>query len=359
MQNWWFLSLLLLLSCKSWQEELPALPTSPAPPTQEDAFVKAVDASFLPEIERTGITLYNETGAVENMLTTLKKAGCNTVRVRLWKNPAGLTSSLAEVQAFAQRIKSAGMKVWLCVHYSDTWADPANQITPNVWQNLPFLVLRDSVYQYTQQIVTKIQPEIIQIGNEINGGFLLPQGSLQQEANFKILLGAGIKAVRDHAPKAKIMLHFAGLANADWFYSRMTILDYDWIGLSYYPLWHGKDLSILSQTLASLKNKYQKEVLIAETSYPFTLGWNDWTNNVVGDVNQLLTAYPATATGQRDYLLQIKQITRNAQAKGFCYWGAEWIAFKGNQAQNGSSWENQAFYDFNNRALPVFKALQD
>lgn len=330
----------------------------PAKPAMPDDFVRAVDASFLPEMEREGVILYNQAGNPENMLATLKKAGCNAVRVRLWKNPANTISSLTEVHAFAQRIKAAGMKVWLCVHYSDTWADPANQSTPTVWQNLDFQTLSDSVYQYTKQITSHIKPDIIQIGNEINSGFLFPQGRLQQMSNFRLLLASGIRAVREQTPQAKIMLHFAGTENANWFYSQMSFLDYDWIGLSYYPIWHGKDLVTLSQTITDLKSTYQKEVIIAETSYPFTFGWNDWTNNVIGNDSQILAAYPATTEGQKDYLQTLKQLIKQAKGIGLCYWGAEWVAFRGNQSQNGSSWENQALYDFNNKSVPALQVFQ-
>lgn len=335
--------------------------TLPAPVEATDSFIKAADVSSLPEIEAYGTTFYNAAGKAEDMLTTLQASGCNTVRIRLWKNPTNAHSGFEEVKSFAQRAKTKQMKVWLTVHYSDTWADPAHQITPSAWTALSFPALQDSIYQYTKKIVTLIQPDIIQIGNEINNGFLLPLGSINQESNFKSLLGVGIRAVRDFAPKTKIMLHYAGIGSgADWFYEKMTSLDYDFIGVSYYPIWHGKDLNELSNSLKQLKQKFQKEVLIAETSYAFTLGWNDWTNNVIGLDNQLLADYAATPEGQKAYLAQIRHIVQNvAQAKGFCYWGAEWIAFKGNQSQEGSSWENQTLYDFNNKALPALEVFKN
>lgn len=95
-----------------------------------DDFIRATDVSFLPEIESSGTLFYNNSGVAENRITTLKNAGCNTIRIRLWKNPANSHSGLAEVKALTQRVKQAGMKVWLTVHYSDTWADPANQTKP-------------------------------------------------------------------------------------------------------------------------------------------------------------------------------------------------------------------------------------
>ena len=151
------------------------------------------------------------------------------------------------------------------------------------------------------------------------------------------------------------MLHYAGIGSgATWFYNKMTSVDYDYIGLSFYPVWHGKSLPDLKSTINSLGQTYNKKVVIAETAYPFTLTWNDWTNNVVGQSNQLVSGYDATASGQKNYILAIKSLVKSVpNGSGFCYWGGEWISFKGNQATNGSTWENQALWDFNRKALPA------
>ena len=100
--------------------------------------------------------------------------------------------------------------------------------------------------------------------------------------------------------------------------------------------------------------------MIAETAYPFTLGWNDWTNNIVGLQNQLIPGFEATHDGQKNYVLNIKSWSKQSSSCiGFCYWGGEWISFRGAQATDGSSWENQALWDFNNNALPVIGAFNE
>ncbi len=107
-----------------------------------------------------------------------------------------------------------------------------------------------------------------------------------------------------------------------------------------------------------LSKTYNKKILIAETAYPFTLEWNDWTNNIVGLEEQLiLPKYPATIEGQKKFIRQIKILTKEEveNGMGFCYWGAELIAWKGNQSTDASSWENQALFDFDNKALPVLR----
>ncbi len=136
-------------------------------------------------------------------------------------------------------------------------------------------------------------------------------------------------------------------------------VDYDIIGLSYYPWWHGKSLDTLQLTLNQLATKYDKEVVIAETAYPFTLSWNDWTNNFIGNANQLIPGYPATEAGQKAFLWKLRTIVQsNPAGKGFCYWEPEWISIKGPQSTVGSPWENLALFDFQNKVLPAMSVYQ-
>jgi arabinogalactan endo-1,4-beta-galactosidase len=119
-------------------------------------------------------------------------------------------------------------------------------------------------------------------------------------------------------------------------------------------MWHGKSLTLLAQTMSSLSEKFGKSILIAETSYPFTLGWNDLTNNIVGLDDQILDEYPATPQGQKDFFKKIIEICSEIpNCIGFCYWGGEWVSYKGSTAEDGSAWENQAFWDFENNGLPI------
>ncbi|MDY7396573.1 glycosyl hydrolase 53 family protein [Aureibaculum sp. 2210JD6-5] len=323
-------------------------------------YISAVDLSSLPEIEKKNIAFYNKEGKAEDMVSILKKNGVNTVRLRIWNRPETENSGFNEVKSFSKQLQNLGLKVWLTVHYSDTWADPGKQDPPKDWQQIPFTALKDSVYNYTKKIMSEIKPDIIQIGNEINPGLLLPYGDINSNKNqFLEILSTGVKAVRDDNENTKIMIHFAGINNADWFFDQVNTIDYDYIGLSYYPIWHGKDLTVLKNKLSLLSEKHQKEILIAETAYPFTLDWNDWTNNIVGLEEQILPQYPATQQGQKDFITKIKElITLTEKGKGFCYWGGELVAFNGKDATDGSPWENQAVFDFDNKVLPVISAFQ-
>lgn len=331
--------------------------------TEEEnlAFISAVDISKYPEISNTNQIFYDLDENQKDFLTILKEKGINTIRLRLWVNPVNEHSGFNEVKQFSQSLKTHGFKTWLTLHYSDSWADPGQQNPPTQWQGISFSALKDSVYNYTKKVMQEMQPDYIQIGNEINTGILHPYGDLAtNHQNFIELVQQGSLAVRERSMDCKIILHYAGIEHADWFFTQVNQIDYDIIGLSYYPIWHGKSLTALKTRMQELSNIHNKKILIAETAYPFTLEWNDWTNNIIGlDEQLILPEYPATPEGQRNFIRQIKTLTKELEnGIGFCYWGAELIAWKGNQSTDASPWENQALFDFNNKALSVLNEFE-
>ncbi len=334
---------------------------SAAPVTPDDNFIRGADLSYLPEIEKTPAVYYDLNNTPKDCLSILKENGCNTIRLRLWYNPDTEQSSLQEVSAFAQKIKQQNLKILLSIHYSDTWADPGQQAPPKTWAGLTTASLSDSIYNYTKRVVNLIKPDYIQIGNEINSGFVWETGRLTNTASFITLLKSGIRAVRENNINTRIILHYAGTIGAKDFYSLLKIntVDYDIVGLSYYPIWHGKNLSLLQTTMTELNALTQKPIIIAETAYPFTLEWNDYTNNILGLPSQIMTEYPATPAGQLSFMQAlIFRIKNSPGGAGFCYWGGEWVAYKGNTSSSGSPWENQALFNFSNKALPVLEAFQ-
>lgn len=351
--HWILLFLLLgMMACKK--------PVN-IPGPSKNTFIRGADLSKLPEIEEAGTVFYNSNGKAEDALKIFKANGLNTVRLRLWVHPASIHSSLQEVAAFSKRIHEAGLKVWLDLHYSDTWADPGHQTKPAAWKNLNLQQLEDSIYTYTLHVVKIIRPEYVQVGNEINNGFLWNDGRISHPAQFTALLQKGTSAIRDADTSIRIIMHYAGYKGADRFFGLLKShhTDYDIIGLSYYPWWHGKSLDTLQLTIDQLTKKYHKEVVIAETAYPFTLSWNDRTTNIVGKSSQLIKQYPATEAGQKAFLWRLRTILQNnPSGKGFCYWEPEWVSYKGSQATDGSPWENLALFDFHNKALPAMSVYQ-
>ncbi len=287
------LAALVACGCSSSSSDTPA-PTppnnNPPPVTPYADFMRGADLSFLPEVEAEGTTFKNDADIQKDVLTILKERGCNTIRLRLWHTPTNAHSALPEVVAMATRVKAAGLKVYLDIHYSDTWADPGHQATPAAWQGLSLSDLKDSVYLYTKKVIAAVQPNYVQIGNEVNGGMLWETGRIAQLGNFIALLKEGCHAAREVAPSAKILIHFAGTSSADWFFTQLKTnsVDYDLMAISYYPMWHGFSLADLKTQIDALIAANSKPLLIAETAYPFTLGYNDFTNNILGNSSQLI-----------------------------------------------------------------------
>ncbi len=376
MKNCWLgiLSILLLISCSKSGGTDPVTPPAPPTPTPtalNTDFIRGADLSFTPEIVAAG-AIFKDNSQTKDLVQIFKDKGINTIRLRVWHTPVDAHSSLQEVLDFAKTLSAKGFNIWLDIHYSDTWADPGNQTKPVAWKNANLTVLKDSIYNYTSRTIQAfktagISLKMVQIGNETNSGFLWDQGKVggsfdSNWGNYALLVKEAIRAVKDVNGTTKIMLHYAGFDSADWFYSNIAAqnISYDYIGLSYYPVWHGKSLDALQTALTSLVNKYQKPVIIAETSYPFTLSWNDYTNNVVGTTSQLIPAYDASPEGQNAYTKALFEVMRKVpgqQGLGICWWAPEWVSFKGPTATNGSNAENQTLFDFTNNALPALASL--
>jgi arabinogalactan endo-1,4-beta-galactosidase len=330
------------------------------PPVQQN-FIRGADLSFLPLWQKHGARYYDRNGHEKTALDIFMENGMNTVRLRLFVHASGFNGNREPVVAFARQIHAKGLKVWLDLHYSDTWADPGHQLKPKTWQNLSFDQLADSVFSYTQLVMEQIKPEYIQLGNEINHGFLWPDGHLSHPIQFAALLTKGVEAVRRVNSSTLVILHYAGYRGAENFFAliKKQNIDYDIIGLSYYPWWHGKSLDTLQKVMNTLSNTFQKPVVVAETAYPFTLLWNDQVNNIIGNGSQLIPDFPATPSGQSAFLQHLRQISETVPfGGGFCYWEPDWVTIKKADTVIGSPWENLALFDFNNQALPAMEIFK-
>ncbi len=329
----------------------------PQPKEQVDTMLRGVDVSFLPAIRQSGRLWQIGKGEPKDMLLAMQQAGVNLIRLRVWNaDTTGFHSPARAVEICAEA-RALGLKTILSLHYSDSWADPAQQRLPAAWQALDYPTLCDSVFAFTARWMVAARPDYVQIGNEINAGFLWPHGRAADTARFHGLLRKGIAAARKASPQTQIVLHYAGLDAAEWFFQQRASLDYDIAALSYYPIWHGKDTADFALGLAKLHKRIGKPVLLAETAYPFTLGWKDQTHNVLGLESQCIPAYGASAAGQLRFMQMIDRTVRETPGVlGFCYWGAEWVAMP---EIPGSSWENQALWDFQLQALPAWKVFAE
>jgi len=342
--------------------------------------MRGVDISSLPQVEDKGGVFYNTDGQAQDIFEILADHGVNYVRLKLWHTPANGYNNLEKVKGMAIRIKRAGMGFLLDFHYSDTWADPKKQYKPLAWWDYDYEQLRTAVYEYTKEAVTALReqntaPDIVQIGNEIPGGMLWDQGKLNGSADqFSRLAGllkAGIAGVKDAGCDAKIMLHLdRGGDNAlyRWWFDNIIAegVEFDIIGLSFYGYWHG-DLRDLAANLADLAQRYNKELIVVETAYAYTLDNQDGYGNIIAREGQLIPGYPATVEGQSAWLRDLMQVVKDVPgglAKGVFYWEPAWLGLKGcgwNPAdpQSGNAWENQALFDFGGHVLPSLAVFRE
>ncbi len=352
-------------ACKSSGDDDPSDPKPPTAP-KTDLLIGADLSKYFEIYNNVGALYYRENGEQIEPYMYLNYKGFNLARYRLWHTPVSSYDNFENVWRQCGYAQHKGFEVLLDIHYSDTWADPGHQSLPKAWEGLSYEILKDSVYQYTRRILSFMyieidMPLIVQIGNETNSGFLWPHGKIVDDSpesweKYTGLIEAASKAVRDVGGKEiEIMLHFAGIEGADWYFNRLQDynVDYDWIGLSWYPMWHTHDLDWMENQLKQLKSKTGKHIMIVETAYPFTLDWNDEVNNLCGLQEQLVDGYPATSQGQVEMmnrLLDMLDGLRDEDTKsGLCYWAPEWVSL----THVGSPWENMCLFDFDHRALPV------
>lgn len=338
-------------------------------------FYRGADLSYVNEMEDCGV-VYKQNGSPVDPYTLFANEGCQLVRLRLWHHPGWyqslnsgkLYSDFEDVKKSIQRAKSAGMQVLLDFHLSDSWADPNKQLVPAAWAGVVnnTNLLKDSLYNYIYQTLMKLDeggllPEMVQVGNETNRGILLSEADnakwTMEWPRNAILFNAGLKAVRDaalHSQKPIFsIIHLADPGEAGWLAETFTkngITDYDAIGLSYYWAWHKpKTIQDCAQVVKTLKQKYQKEVIILETGYIWTLAGNDAANNIINEVSPQYN--PPSHDNQYRWLKDLSAAVENAGGMGVLYWEPAWVSSNCSTPWGkGSHQENATFFDFNNNA---------
>jgi len=334
-------------------------------------FVVGADVSSLPRVEAAGAT-FRDRGASSDALMLLRRAGFNAVRLRVWHSPADGACDLASTSALARRARALGMDVMLDLHVADTWADPGHQPMPAAWRGLAFDVLVDSVHAYTRDAVAAVHAAAgpllaVQIGNEIDGGMLWDAGRVggafdtpQQWRQLAALLAAAARGVRDAAPGTRIVVHLArggDVAACRWFFDHLADarVDYDVIAVSCYPWWHGS-LAALRANLAALAARYDRDVMVVETAYPWTLAWFDAEHNLVGAPSQTLPVFPPTPAGQAAFARAVRRAVEqvpHGRGAGVWWWEPAWTA----APRAGSPWENCALFDSSGALLPAARAF--
>ena len=331
------------------------------------------DASLLPSYQEKGTVYKDFNGHKVKFLPFVKQQGWNMIRVRLFVDPQnapeghkgeGVCQDLNYVIGLCQQIKKAGMQVMLDFHYSDTWADPGKQFTPKRWEGCNKQQLADSVYAYTRASLQAMKragivPEMIQVGNEITNGMLWPTGKLDPSGSegFDILcnfLKAGCKACREICPKSQIIIHTE--KTGDWnitrnYYQQLRYrqVDYDIIGLSYYPMWQGT-IPNLGRTLDHLNWLFpEKPVMIVETAAYYSHERDPWAK---GD--QYAEFYPISVEGQTQFTRElVTELNKHHNVTGLFWWFPEENGF-GNEVTKG--WLNRGLFDnHTGKTLPAMK----
>lgn len=365
-------------------------------------YIKGMDISSLDELERLGAKFYDN-GREGDLIEILKGYGTNYIRLRLWNDPKtgdgvpyGAGNNDYEVTLrLAKRVKAAGLGFLLDFHYSDFWADPGKQRKPKAWEGYDADRLEKAVYDFTKEKMADFinegaAPDMVQVGNELTNGLLWPEGQAPNYENIARFVSAGIRAVKETAPKAKIMIHLDNGGNNElyrnWFEQYINVNrgeDFDIIGLSYYPFWHGT-LDDLAKNMNDIAVRFGKELVIAEVSMGHTVEDYAGYEKLAPDERKGMATraelcakvpFAMTKEGQCDFMRALLQTIENVpenKGRGFFYWEPAWLPVPGSgwatdaalayikeKGSCGNEWANQALFDYDGNALPALEVIRD
>ncbi|HKJ90363.1 MAG TPA: glycosyl hydrolase 53 family protein [Oceanipulchritudo sp.] len=357
------------------------------------------DISLYKRLHEAGV-VYKCNGMPATLPELLVEKGYTHARLRLFHSPSGQGAQVNDLEYtrdLAKTCKAAGLKLLLCLHYSDSWADPGKQHPPSAWKNQSFHELEHSIREYTRDLFwdllrAGLEPEMVQVGNEITPGMLWEHGRISKshsintqnwsEADFVAeeenwirfarLLRAGIRGVRDAlGSKANVMIHIdrgGDAKTAVGFFRKLAQyhLDFNTIGLSYYPFWHGT-LQDLRTTIQSLHEATGKEIHIVEvalpaSTHPIYEGDHKEENAaLLGITGTREVEYPISPEGQAQFLRDLHAMLLEMQpegARGLFYWAPEWIRVEGYEDEpDAGPCYVRALFDSEGNALPALDAF--
>jgi arabinogalactan endo-1,4-beta-galactosidase len=322
----------------------------------EREYAVGADLSFLRQVEAGG-TRFKDGEVAKPGLQIFRDHGYNWIRLRLFHTPSTqprpLPNDRAYTIALAQEAKALGYKFLLDLHYSDTWADPEKQFLPKAWENLSNSELIAAVQDYTRDTIVAfreagVMPDMVQLGNEITNGMLWPKGKLpEQWDTFAALLKAGIRGMEAGCAgtlRPRIMIHIDQGGNrvrTQWFFDNLTArgVEFDVIGQSYYPWWHGSLLD-LRECLDATAERYHKDIILVEVAY----NWRP------AEYRDHPAPFPETPDGQRAFLEEVQRAvlaTPHGLGKGVFWWEPAVTGFL----------TRRGMFDENGNALPVIQVF--
>ena len=367
--------------------------------------ILGMDCSTQLEVDAKNPHYYYKGKEVEPWTFLKEHNDVSSMRLRIWLDPydedghpyGGGTNDYPAFVKLAKRAMASGFSILLDFHYSDFWCDPGKQLLPKAWRGLNVSQVAEKVYEYTKKTLSDLKKEgiaieAIQIGNEITNGTLWPLGKLNKVKegepregydNLVAFLKSGVKAAREEMPKAKLVIHLENSGNLPLhqeFFDEVTKrgLDFDIIGLSYYPYWHGT-FEMLFANVENLKARYKKPIWIVETGYGFTMepfvSGPGFVENLINEdffsQSEVKTyrPYPLTKEGQRDFVKNLIRLSKEHDIKAIYYWeplwlplpGLEWASKYGEAYTNElnkpthTEWANQCLFDYEGEATPALE----
>ncbi len=304
-----------------------------------DSFMLGADVSSLIAQEKSGVIYRGFDGQPQDLLKTLREAGLDSIRVRVWNDPydangngyGGGNNDLQTAIEIGKRATQYGLSLYVDFHYSDFWADPGKQQAPKAWEGMTLAEKTEAIIDFTEQSLQAfdeagINVKMVQVGNETNGGM---SGEWTAEGQYQ-LMAAAANAVRSHDPNILIAVHYTNPEKGGYttFAQRLKDyqVDYDIFASSYYPAYHGT-LNNLTAQLSAVAKGFGKKVMIAETAW----------DNMAYDASAKGT-YPYTVQGQATALNEIIAAMSKLGdcAVGVFYWEPAWIEVP------GDSWEERS-----------------
>jgi arabinogalactan endo-1,4-beta-galactosidase len=341
---------------------------------------RGADISFTLQEEAIGTKLRSATGHPDLPIERiLADSGATIARLRVWVNPPPGYSDQASLLTLARRIHTAGLELLLDFHYSDFWADPSAQTTPAAWARESLDQLTRTVHDYSRHVVDTLvsqgtPPRIVQIGNEVSNGMLWPAGRVHSAgetadwSNFGALLRSGISGVRAALPSAQTMLHIQCTQPTSTGVSTVRSIlgegvDFDILGLSYYPFWHGP-LTALRDMLIELEKEFGKDLMVVETAYPWTLDGGSEAEIIVSTASSLPEPdrFPPTPKGQAAYFAALKTLIAGVPRRhgiGFLDWEPGYISTVGAHPGLGNPYNNLTMFDKAGNGLPALDVFAD
>lgn len=342
---------------------------------------------FADYLEERCDIVFREEGYPADPFMSMARHGASILRIHVGHPPFSNSYSEGErvdhhsvdmAGRSLRRVKNAGLKSMLTFTYQSFALEDEDQqniyVAPLAWQPVASDTEKmvDSVYTFTYAVLDHyceegLIPEIVSVGQESTWHRLMPNVPEDElppydPARSVAIHNAGARAVRDIAMKydtaIKVCFHMRGPSVTKWWLEEHWPYgpDLDMIGISLYHGWNFDDYAgfeSLGEYVQAITGTYDIEFIVMETAQMFRTGGNDAHVDILG-TDLIPPGYPnpPTTETQKQYLADLTGEVLESGGSGVLAWGGDWVAsdcyIYADRWGKGSSWENKAFWDFNN-----------